>query len=374
MSEYRITYAQNREDIILSGFFEDVKDGFYVDVGANHPDVLSVTKIFYDKGWTGINIEPNLHLFKLIQQQRSRDINLNIGAADKPGELVLREYPGGDGLSTFSKEVQSKYQEKGSIYRQNTVSYKDHKVVVKPLKQIFEENKVKTINFMNVDVEGFEHNVIKGNDWDKYRPQVICIEANHIVEDWRPLLKEAHYDLVFFDGLNNYYVAQEHQALANKFSYVNTVLLGKPLLPAEFDKRITSAMTQLNQAENKLIRQSLIEQSLRGEIHSLHAQIAANRRVRSLTKQLAVALNRAVLTHVEKLNKPKIKKQPSLMVADSMELDTLLKTVKLYDTSRYYNAKSSPPLGYRIIHGCYEASYKAMKFITRKTIRILRWK
>src|SRR5690349_21423386 len=98
MSNYRISYAQNREDIILSGFFKNLKKGFYVDVGANHPDTLSITKIFYDQGWSGVNLEPNRELYNLIAQARPRDINLNIGAADTKGELTLREYPDGDGL------------------------------------------------------------------------------------------------------------------------------------------------------------------------------------------------------------------------------------------------------------------------------------
>jgi FkbM family methyltransferase len=372
MSDYIVSYAQNREDIILSSFFEGVKEGFYVDVGANHPDILSITKFFYDKGWHGINIEPNAQLHKLIQQQRPRDINLNVGAADKPGELVLREYPGGDGLSTFSKEAQDLYQEKSSIYRKNTRRYEDRKVAVKPLKQIFEENEVGTINFMTIDVEGFEYNVIKGNDWSKYRPQVICIEANHVIQDWRPLLEEAQYELIFFDGLNDYYVAKEHPELAAKFSYVNTVLLDKPIISADAQQQFIDMQRQINEAENKLSRHILIEQNLRGEIHQLHAQLAASKRLRSLVKQVVAAFNRAVLIHIERLNKPKVKKQPPLVFTESMGLDALLTKVKLYDLNQYYNAKSSPPIMYRAVRGCYVACYDTMKLIARKAIRILR--
>lgn len=76
-----ITYFQNHEDLLIAGFFPDVKNGFYVDVGANHPDLLSITKIFYDNGWSGINLELNRHLYNLINKHRSRDAKLNIGAS-----------------------------------------------------------------------------------------------------------------------------------------------------------------------------------------------------------------------------------------------------------------------------------------------------
>ena len=64
-----ISYAQNREDVILNGFFEGRDKGFYVDVGAGNPVDDSVTKLFYDKGWHGINIEPIPHIYKELEKQ-----------------------------------------------------------------------------------------------------------------------------------------------------------------------------------------------------------------------------------------------------------------------------------------------------------------
>ena len=100
-----ITYSQNREDLLLSGFFDLTKHGFYVDVGANHPIHDSVTKYFYDRGWRGINIEPNPNIYALLVEDRPRDINLQIGVSNVKGSLKLREYPAGDGLSTFSEAI-----------------------------------------------------------------------------------------------------------------------------------------------------------------------------------------------------------------------------------------------------------------------------
>lgn len=372
MSEYRVSYAQNREDIILSGFFDKLEKGFYVDVGANHPDTLSITKYFYDQGWSGINIEPNPALYKEIVSQRSRDINLNIGAADKAGELTLREYPGGDGLSTFSEKTQASYQEKGSEYKKNTDDFVDRVVPVKPLSQIFAENNVETIQFMNVDVEGFEYEVIAGNDWSKFRPQVICIESNHIVKDWRPLLKKANYELLFFDGLNNYYVANECDQIIKNFSYVKTVLLDmRPIIPAVVNDQLLRLQEVQQQLEYKLARQELIEQSLNIEIHSLHAQIVHNRRLRTLVKQLLMSINGIILMYIEKLNRPKLKQQSPLVVSEKSNTKELAEAIKMYDLDRYYGAGAVHPLSYRIIRGTYLSLYKLAKSAALKLLRIM---
>jgi FkbM family methyltransferase len=230
MDEYNLTYSQNREDLIIRAFLKNIKKGFYVDVGANHPTIDSVTKVFYDEGWKGINIEPNKTLNKLLKDERPNDINLQIGVSDKPGQLVLRSYDIGHGLSTFSKEMQKDYTEHPSRV---TKEYHDYKVDTLPLKDIFDKYNVPQINFMKIDVEGYEYEVIDSNDWAKYRPQVLCIEANHMIKNWKPLLAKAKYELVYFDGLNNYYLSKECISLKENFSYVNDLLLGKPIIKAD---------------------------------------------------------------------------------------------------------------------------------------------
>ena len=109
MDDKVISYAQNREDVILAAFFNENEKGFYVDIGANHPVNDSVTKYFYDRGWNGINIEPNINQYELLEQQRPRDTNLKVGISNKPGKLKLRIYDKGDGLSTFSSEMKTDY-------------------------------------------------------------------------------------------------------------------------------------------------------------------------------------------------------------------------------------------------------------------------
>ncbi len=237
---YTVSYSQNFEDRIIEAFFPGLKDGFYVDVGANHPFYHSVTKIFYDKGWRGINLEPNPMLFKQIEQNRKRDINLRFGVGDQAGEFDLRVYHSSDGLegiSTLSSSMKQDYLENTN---KETEKFSDVKIEVKTLEQIFKKQNVKTINFMKVDVEGFEYEVLKGNNWKKYRPELICIEANHIMKDWRPIVSEAGYSLVFNDGLNDYYLASEAMHRSANFDYAKLFLSNEPIIAFEIYEKIRS--------------------------------------------------------------------------------------------------------------------------------------
>ena len=101
------SYAQEFEDIIIYSFLRDVNDGFYIDVGANDPTNISVTKFFYLRGWHGINIEPLRFRCLHLEEQRPRDINLCVGVGSEKGKLQLFE---ADGLSTFSDEVASQWK------------------------------------------------------------------------------------------------------------------------------------------------------------------------------------------------------------------------------------------------------------------------
>ncbi len=220
-----VSYAQNREDIIINAFFDNKPKGFYVDVGANHPVQDSVTKLFYEKGWRGINIEPNQDLLKEIKYDRPEDINLGVGVGEKEAEAVLRQYTESSGLSTVSEEVKNA---ENIYYDELKKKYVDIKISIKSLKTIFsEQESLPKIDFMKIDVEGLEYDVIKGNDWSKFRPELICIESDHVIKDWRPLLKNAKYIKFFNDGLNDYYATEESE-LREKFSYPSKILMQYP--------------------------------------------------------------------------------------------------------------------------------------------------
>ena len=208
------SYAQNREDVLLDRLFPRGVPGFYIDVGANDPVVNSVTKHFYDLGWQGINVEPALAPFERLREARPRDVNLNIGLSDHEDTLTFHEFPPRlSGVSTFSAEQAAWHAEKGH-------SSQERQVPVTTLAKICAEHVDGQIDFLTVDVEGHERQVLEGGDWTRWRPRVVVVEAtqpattNPTHHLWEHVLTGAGYAFATFDGLNRYYVREEDSHLA----------------------------------------------------------------------------------------------------------------------------------------------------------------
>lgn len=363
--DYRVSYAQNREDITLSGFLRDIKKGFYVDIGANDPNHDSVTKYFYEKGWRGINVEPIRSLWEKLEEQRQRDINVNVGVSKEEGALKFREYPRGNGLSTFSTEMQATYERDPSEHTRQFVEYE---VKIQPLSRILAEHKVDDIHFLKVDVEGYEYEVLASNDWERYRPWVICIEANHVNKDWRPLLKKQRYIKAWFDGINEYYVSAEKKELVENFSYVET-MLAKPIISEGGVKDVIDRKSkELINCQYELKRAEMDIYSLRHEINYLHHQLIESRRIRALIKELVKAIHRAILVHIEHLNKPKVRKGHTLVISESLTKEEVMTALREYDLKNFYTTKSDERLLYRLVKGGYVGMANAM-FIFLKWLK-----
>jgi FkbM family methyltransferase len=199
------SYSQFGEDLEIERLLGGKKEGFYVDVGANDPDIISNTKRFYKKGWKGINIEPNSANFKKFVLKRPRDINLNIGIGPAPGDMDFYLFDPHE-LSTFSGQEAQKYENMG--YR----LVEKKKVRVEPLFAVLERHAAeKGIDFLSVDAEGFDLEVLKSGDWIKFRPKIVCVEiAEHGTgrrrEEIERFLVERGYSLAKFNGLNGIYV------------------------------------------------------------------------------------------------------------------------------------------------------------------------
>ena len=165
------SYSQWGEDILIDNLLGKKRGGFYVDIGAYDPTRFSNTKRFYLKGWNGINIEPDPIRINKFYKLRPRDVNLNVGVASKNGSLNFFKFSP-QTLSTFSKSAATDYQKQGYTITET------FKVKVNRLGQILEkEYKNRQIDFFSIDTEGSDLEVLKSNNWGKFKPKVICIEG-----------------------------------------------------------------------------------------------------------------------------------------------------------------------------------------------------
>ena len=216
------SYAQTFEDFILYYVFYDLENGFYVDVGANDPITFSTTKSFYQRGWHGINIEPLPTKFKNLVHDRPRDINLQMGAGSKRGNATLYV----DGYN----ECKSSF-----IYNKEMNNPPKITIIMDTMANICKQF-VPTgtqIDFLKIDVEGSEKDVLLGYDFENYRPKVICIESlnntnnNNMPEyiDWEYILKENDYEFVYEYWINRFYSDKRRIGMKDKFNgieyYVN---------------------------------------------------------------------------------------------------------------------------------------------------------
>jgi FkbM family methyltransferase len=210
-----VSYAQNFEDVMLWRALKHVEKGFYIDVGANDPTIDSVTLAFYERGWRGINIEPMRQYFDMLCEKRPEDINLPVAVSDSRGELTFFDIPD-TGLSTIDAAIAQTHAAAGRTIVEQAIP-------VTTLSDICAEHVHGPIHFLKIDVEGLEGAVLRGMDFQKWRPWILVIEAtrpqsqvtNHA--EWERMVLDAKYRFAYFDGLNHYYVASEHEDLMAAF-------------------------------------------------------------------------------------------------------------------------------------------------------------
>jgi FkbM family methyltransferase len=251
-----VSSAQNQEDILLWRALRQVKDGFYVDVGAADPVSLSVTRLFYEQGWHGINLEPNATYFATLSKARPRDINLPLGAGKDAGQHTFYNV-GESGLSTFDPAI-------AATHKANGWTVTEHTIETLTLAEICRRHRPEgPIHFLKIDVEGTEYDVLAGADFAAFRPWIVLVEAmapgllNASYAEWEHLLVGQGYSFVWYDGLNRFYVADEKKAELEQYFQVQ---------PNIFDGFIPSY--------DFLARAEHAEQSL----HEMRAQAAATAR------------------------------------------------------------------------------------------------
>jgi FkbM family methyltransferase len=213
------TYAQNFEDVMLRRLFAEFKTGFYIDVGAHDPEFLSVTKSFYDEGWRGINIEPIKNKWLLFNEARPRDINLRAAVGCGTGTVLLSNVVGQSALSSTDP---SRIGELTSLYKDMVTE----EVPIRTLDSIVKEHAPPEIDFLKIDVEGAESDVLDSLNLEINRPKVLVIESVRPTAEfpgwldydsasqdnsqlWMPRLVSNGYVEVYFDGLNKFFLRND---------------------------------------------------------------------------------------------------------------------------------------------------------------------
>jgi FkbM family methyltransferase len=172
----RLSYSQDGEDMVLRRIFEHQKTGFYVDVGAHHPFRFSNTCYFHRRGWRGINIDANPLMIDAFRRYRPADINLSMGIAETAGRLVFHRF-NEPALNTFDAALAA---ERAALPDYRLVDRIE--VQVRRLDDVLAEYlpKDQNIDFLSVDVEGLDLQVLKSNDWIRFRPRLLLVEAREL--------------------------------------------------------------------------------------------------------------------------------------------------------------------------------------------------
>lgn len=272
-----VSYAQNDEDILLWRALKAVAHGFYIDVGAAMVDGFSVSRAFYERGWRGVNLEPVPEFCAELRTARPEDITLPVALGAADGERDFFTIPG-TGLSTLEATIADAHRADGRTVIAG-------RITVATLAGICREYAKDPIHFLKIDVEGAEAEVLAGADFSLFRPWIIVIEAtrpgrpepNHAA--WEPALIASGYRFAWFDGLNRFYLAAEHEAkLAPHFN-------APPNVWDEFVRSDTAHEASLAAANFECGR-------LRAELAEKTAEIAT-------ASAEAFALRRAFFTEVE---------------------------------------------------------------------------
>jgi FkbM family methyltransferase len=211
-----LSYSQNLEDYHLSLAFAGQATGTYIDIGAGHPIADNVSFWFYERGWQGVVVEPQSKLAALYPRLRPRDVAVAGLIGRENGEADFHIVGGLHGLSTTKEGVAKATQVFG-------VHYQTTRTPTTTLAKLCERHGLGTVDFLKIDVEGAECDVLLGGDWERFRPKVVVIEAVTPVasepswQEWEPFLIAQRYRFVLFDTLNRFYVAEECPEIMARF-------------------------------------------------------------------------------------------------------------------------------------------------------------
>lgn len=205
-----VSYAQNGEDVVLWRALGGVPQGRYVEVGANHPLISSITRAFYDRGWTGLEIEPLPEFVDVFREERPDDSVVQAAVTDAAVDSLTIHAIAGTGLSTLDDSIAEEHRTDGWATTEVVVP-------ARRLDDLLAEHlrPGDDIHFMVVDTEGSEAAVLASVDLREWRPWVLVVEATApnstrpTHEQWEHRVLAAGYEFCLFDGLSRYYVTEE---------------------------------------------------------------------------------------------------------------------------------------------------------------------
>lgn len=324
-----VSYAQNHEDVVLARILKPwSRMGHWIDIGAGHPTFDSVTRLFSEFGWTGINVEPLTDEFALLEAQRPSDINLNCAVGSTVGFATLYiGPPESRGTSTLVAE--------NAIPGRDSSSELETAVVpVRTLESIMDLTPWE-IDFIKIDVEGMEADVITSADWRNIAAKIVVVEATYPNTDkpshepWESVLLDAGYDFSLFDGLNRFYshrercrpdhlpgatiwypatvqddfISHEMETLRAQISELRAVAVNFQTIDDRQREYIASLETHLAAKTDSLQSATTYASSIEELLKQLRARLAQNEAKRiELRRELddATSANQALINRVEK--------------------------------------------------------------------------
>ena len=204
-----LSYTQNLEDYHLSLAFAGQKTGIYIDIGAGHPIADNVSFWFYERGWQGVVVEPQAGLLAAFERLRPRDTRICALVGRQCGDADFHVVERLHGLSSTRAHA-------ADAAKAFQVGCRTVRLPMTTLARLCADLHLEEIDFLKVDVEGAEADVLFGGDWHRFRPKVIVAEAvapgtgEPAWAEWEPFLLAHGYRFALFDTLNRFYVAAEH--------------------------------------------------------------------------------------------------------------------------------------------------------------------
>ena len=200
-------FAEFGEDIFVSRILKNIESGKYIDVGCYHPFKGSLTALLYKKKWDGINIDVSKTSIDLFNFIRKRDLNLNCAVTNFNGKTIFYE--------------NSPINQQNSLIKSND-KQKEIEINCYTLNDILEKYKIQKFDYLNIDVEGNELNVLKGLNFNKYQPSLISIENNDLI-------------------INEYLETETYKILIkNNYVYVNKIGVTNFFMPSNLAKKISN--------------------------------------------------------------------------------------------------------------------------------------